>query len=58
MEFEKALDLACGMMADHTGSCPADICDFDELMNCEEDCRAGCENKCWKIYFLAQARNK
>ena len=54
-EKEKALKLACSMIADRFGTCPGDIygwkgCLFD-----------GCQNEmaeCWQRYFVEKARGE
>ena len=48
-KLEKALDKACELLADYTGSCPREE-ELVEDLDCDE-CDNNCK-ECWKKYFM------
>lgn len=54
-----ALGLACGLIADVTGTCPYDYC-WRETWHWQDDCERRCEPdidmaECWQRYFEEKA---
>lgn len=48
-KLEKALDKACKLVADYSGSCPLDNYDID--LDCEDRCESNTKD-CWKVLCL------
>lgn len=46
---KKALDKACKLVVDYSGSCPLDRFDID--LDCENRCESNLED-CWKVWCL------
>ena len=48
-KLDEALDKACELISDYSGSCPFDM--FDKDIDCQESCTNNAK-KCWKEYLL------
>jgi len=50
-----ALSAAGRILADLTGSCPADVYGWDHPDGCEAACRSECAVGCWCVYAAKMA---
>lgn len=48
-KLDEALDKACELISEYSGSCPFDM--FDKDISCQESCTNNAK-KCWREYLL------
>ena len=53
-----ALLVAGRLLADKTGSCPADTYDWEHPDDCAVICKPGCEAECWCLYAKHVSANE
>lgn len=50
-KLDRALDKACELISDYSGSCPFDM--FDKDIGCQESCTNNAK-KCWKEFLMKE----